>query len=47
MARVLHLSTVHPASDPRILEKQAASMAASGHDVTVLPGSQRAQWPGA
>jgi len=36
MARVLHLSTVHPASDPRILEKQAAAMAASGHDVTVL-----------
>lgn len=36
MARILHLSTVHPASDPRILEKQAAAMVAAGHDVTVI-----------
>ena len=36
MARLLHLSTVHPASDPRILEKEAAAMAAAGHEVTVL-----------
>ena len=42
-ARVVHLTSAHPADDPRIFSKECASLAAHGYDVhLVAPGAPHA-----
>ncbi len=43
IARVAHLTTVHPRRDVRIFEKQACSLAASGFDVHLVVGDGRGE----
>ena len=41
MIRVVHLSVVHPASEPRIYERECRTLAEAGYDVTYLvPGAR-------
>ncbi len=48
MTRVVHLSVVHPANEPRIYERECRTLAEAGYDVTYLvpgatPGPRRAR----
>ncbi len=36
MAKVVHLTSLHPARDPRIYEKECTALAAAGHEVHLL-----------
>ncbi len=36
MAKIVHITTVHPALDIRIFQKQCRSLAKTGHDVTII-----------
>lgn len=36
MARIVHLTSVHPATDTRIFHRECASLVAAGHDVTLI-----------
>jgi len=39
MAHICHITTVHPAKDVRIFHKECQSLAAAGHQVTLLVGN--------
>ncbi len=41
--RLLHVTSVHPPFDTRVFAKEARSLAAAGHDVTLATTVQRAQ----
>jgi glycosyltransferase involved in cell wall biosynthesis len=43
MARIVHLTTVHHVLDPRILFKEAASLAGAGHEVFLIARHDRAE----
>ena len=43
--RVVHLTSVHPASDPRIYSKECASLANAGYRVTLVATGQVAEDP--
>lgn len=41
--KVVHLTTVHRASDTRIFDRECRSLAAAGHDVTLIARDDRAE----
>jgi len=45
--RVMHLTTVHHAYDPRILQREARSLAEGGYEVHLLARHEKAEyWEG-
>lgn len=42
---IVHVSSAHPASDPRIHLREAATLAAAGYDVTLVAVSPQAEMP--
>src|SRR5947199_8635423 len=36
MAKIVHMTSVHSALDPRIFAKECVALAAAGHDVTLI-----------